>query len=124
MIQLLSLLFHLLLLIILYYLVLLIKCTLFLIQKFYLFIEELLGNISSPRAQKFYKEIDFFYIKILPTFYSNINKEHNLTISSIEDNYNNLPIIFKILFSIIFTLFLIYCILLVASYIYYYIILQ
>lgn len=98
--------------------------TLFFIQKIYLFIEELFGEFTSPRVQKLYKEIDFFYFQVLPTFFNNINKETNLTISSIETKYISLPIIFRILFAIIFTLFLMYCILLVLSYLYYYIILQ
>jgi hypothetical protein len=98
--------------------------TLFAIQKIYLFIEEIIGEFTSPRVQKMYKEIDFFYFQVLPTFFTNIAKEHNLTLSTIETKFSKLPIIFKILFAIISTLFLMYCILLVASYFYYYIILQ
>jgi hypothetical protein len=124
MIQLLSLLFHFSLLVILYYLGKIVVYTLFVIQKIYFYIEELFGEFTSPRIRKMYKEVDFFYFQVLPTFFSNINKETNLTISSIETKYISLPIIFRILFAIIFTLFIMYCILLVTSYLYYYIILH
>jgi hypothetical protein len=119
MIQLLSLLFHLFQLIILYYLGWLVTITLYLIQRFYLKYEELFGKIKSPRAQHIYKEIEFFYIQVLPTFFSNISKERYLTVSSIETIYTNLPIIFRILVAFIFTSFVIYCILLIISYLYY-----
>lgn len=98
--------------------------SLFLIQKIYLYFEEVFGEFTSPRVLKMYKEVDFFYFQVLPTFFSNIDKETNLTIYSIEIKYISLPIIFRILFAIFFTLFLMYCILLVGSYLYYYIILQ
>jgi hypothetical protein len=119
MIQLLSLLFHLFQLIILNILGWFITYTLYVVQRIYLKYEELFGKIKSPRAQYIYKEIDFFYIQVLPTFFSNLNKERYLTVSSIETIYINLPIIFRILVAFIFTSFVIYCILLVISYLYY-----
>jgi len=119
MIQLLSLLFHLLQLTILYILGWFITYTLYIIQRIYLKYEELFGEITSPRIRNIYKEIDFFYIQVLPTFFSNLSKERYLTISSIETLYINLPIIFRILVAFIFTFFVIYCILLIISYLYY-----
>jgi hypothetical protein len=118
-IQLLSLLFHLLQLTILYILGWFITYTLYIIQRIYLKYAELFGEITSPRIRHIYKEIDFFYIQVLPTFFSNLSKERYLTISSIETLYINLPIIFRILVAFIFTFFVIYCILLVISYLYY-----
>lgn len=119
MIQLLSLLFHLLQLTILYILGWFITYTLYIIQRIYLKYAELFGEITSPRIRNIYKEIDFFYIQVLPTFFSNLSKERYLTISSIETIYINLPIIFRILVAFIFTLFVIYCILIIISYLYY-----
>lgn len=124
MIQLLALLFHWFQLIILYYLGWIITYTLFIIQRIYLTYEELFGKIKSPRAQHIYKEIDFFYIQVLPTFFSNLSKQRYLTVSSIENIYINLPILLRILFAIIFTLLIMYCLLVVISYIYYTIILH
>jgi hypothetical protein len=125
MIQLLSLLFHLFQLIILYYLGWIVTYTLYIIQRIYFKIEELLGRkIKSPRAQYIIKEIDFFYIQVLPTFFSNLNKERYLTISGIENIYTNLPILLRIIFAIIFTVIIIYCVLVVISFIYYTIILH
>jgi hypothetical protein len=119
MIQLLSLLFHLLQLTILYILGWFITYNLYIIQRIYLKYAELFGEITSPRIRNIYKEIDFFYIQVLPTFFSNLSKERYLTISSIETLYINLPIIFRILVAFIFTFFVIYCILLIISYLYY-----
>ena len=124
MIQLFSLFFHLTLLIILYILGWLVTYILYIIRRIYLKIEESFGEITLPKARMIYREIDFFYTQVLPTFFSNINKERYLTISSIEILYVNLPIVFRIAFAFLFTSFVIYCILLVSSYIYYYIILH
>jgi hypothetical protein len=98
--------------------------TLFFIQKIYFYFEELFGEFTSPRVLKMYKEIEFFYFQVLPSFFTNLDKETNLTLDSIETKFSKLPIIFRILVAIISTLFIIYFILLVASYLYYYIIIQ
>lgn len=124
MIQLLVLFFHFTQLKFLFYLGWLVTYTLYIIQRIYLKYEEIFGKIKTPVFQNIIKEIEFFYIKVLPTFFSNINKELLLTTSIIETKYINLPLVLRILFAILLTLFIIYCILLVTSYLYYYIILQ
>ena len=97
---------------------------LYIIRKIYLKIERSFGEITLPKVQMIYKEINFFYNQVLPAFFSNINKERYLTISSIENIYSNLPLVFRIAFAFLFTSFVIYCIMLITSYIYYFIIIH
>jgi hypothetical protein len=124
MIQLLSLFFHLFQLIILYFLGLLVTYTLFLVQFIFIKIEQFKGKIISPRAQHIFKEVNYFYTRIMPTFFFNLKTERLLTLNGIETLYSNLPILLRLFFAIIFTLFIMYFILFVGSYLYYYIIIQ
>jgi len=124
MIQLLSLLSHLFLLTIVYIIGWIVTYLLYIIQFIFLKIEAKRGEITSQKALKIFKEVNYFYSQIMPTFFFNIYKERLLTLHGIENLYSKLPIILRILFAIIFTLFIIYCILLLTSYLYYCIILQ
>ena len=119
MIQLFSLLFHLFLITLLYLIGLLVKYILFVLHYIYLKIENSREEITSPIAKSFYNEIIYFYFKVMPTFFLNINKEWIITLSTIQSIYWDLPILIRIIFAILYTTFIIYCIIAVLSFIYY-----